>query len=673
MKTNLFKIVFMIKLFLCALILTSVTSFSVVAQMTETTKTIAPGKDTVKLTLELGKPGLAVSSQLYGLMTEEINHSYDGGLYAELIQNRIFKDNATDPAHWSLVKEGGEGSIALDKTQPVNEALTECLRLDATQAGKRIGITNDGYWGIPVKPQTTYHASFYAKAGKGFTGPLTVSIETNDGSTVFAQARVSKISDQWKQYSVTLTTSREVKPSTTNRFVISTTGTGTVWFNLVSLFPPTWQNRPNGNRIDIMQLMADMKPSFLRLPGGNFLEGDSISQRFPWKTTLGGLDKRPGHPGCWKYRASDGMGLLEFLEWCEDLKMEPVLAVFAGYALKKQYIEPGAALNPFVDEALEEIEYVTGGPDTKWGAERIKNGHPKPFPLTYVEIGNEDFFDKSGSYEGRYAQFHDAIRKKYPQLKLIATTKVKSRQPDLIDEHYYRNAMQMQDDANRYDSYDRSGSQIFVGEWATREGDPTTNLNAALGDAAWMTGMERNSDVVKMQCYAPLFVNVNPNGMQWKSDLIGYDAISSYGAPSYYAQKMFSNYLGNTLIPASAKNIPSITWQQPKKRTGEVPPAKQVATLFYSATRNSEIGSIYLKIVNTADVAQIVHIDLDGVKSVKPQGVSVVLTSGDAKDTNSITEPTKIVPVTTKINGLGLNFTQTIAPLSVNVLQIETK
>jgi alpha-N-arabinofuranosidase len=643
------------------------------AQALDSLNVLEPGKQPVKLSLDLSKIGAAVNPKFFGLMTEEINYSYDGGLYAELIQNRIFKNNAKTPDHWSLVTTGdAAGTISLDNSQAINNALTVCLKLETTKAGKRVGIANDGFWGIPVKPLTTYKASFYAKADKA-AGPFTVSIESNDGTVTFAKATVLKVTNKWQKYNVTLVTSKDVKTSSTNRFVVTTANTGTYWFNLVSLFPPTYKNRTNGNRTDIMQLLADMKPKFLRFPGGNFLEGDSINLRFQWKETLGGLENRPGHPGCWKYRASDGMGLLEFLEWCEDLNMEPILAVYAGYSLRQQHVEPGPLLVPFVNEALEEIEYVTGDVTTKWGAVRAKDGHPKPFKLTYVEIGNEDWFDRSNSYDGRFAQVYDAIRAKYPNLKLMATTPVKTRVPDLIDEHYYRNAMQFYDQAFQYDKYDRKGPKIFCGEWATREGDPTTNFNAALGDAAWMTGMERNADLVQIHCYAPLFVNVNPGGMQWKSDLIGYNALTSYGSPAYHTQKLFSQYIGNAVVPSSAKNIPSQTYTQPASRNNAAttPRAKQVATFFYSVTRNTTTGTIYLKLVNTAPVAQTIEISMNGAKAVKPEGTSVLLTAEKTTDTNTITEPNKIVPVTTKIKGLAANMTRVLAPYSINILKIE--
>lgn len=635
------------------------------------------------LTLDLDKPGAAVSPKLYGLMTEEINYSYDGGLYAELIRNRVFKDNPKTPDHWSLIQDKGKGSMTLDTKQPVNEALTVCLKLDVEETGTRVGIANDGYWGIPVKPQTTYQASFYAKTSEGAGKPLVVSIESSNGETMYALAQVKGVTSQWQRYTVTLTT-KDVKPSADTRFVISPTGAGTYWFNLVSLFPPTYHNRPNGNRPDIMQLLGDMKPAFLRFPGGNYLEGDYFSTRFAWKKTVGGLERRPGHQGPWSYRSSDGMGLLEFLEWCEDLKMEPLLAVFAGYTLKTDYLDEPAFLKPFIDEALEEIEYVTGDAGTKWGAARARDGHPEPFKLTYIEIGNEDAFDKSGSYESRFTQFYDAIRAKYPQLKIISTVGGKdplggrfpapARTPDALDEHYYRSAWQMEEDAAHYDSYSRTGPGIFVGEWATREGNPTTNFNAALGDAAWMAGMERNADVVVMSCYAPLFVNVNPGGMQWKSDLIGYNSLSSFGSPSYYAQKMFNTYLGNRIVSVTAANIPTQVQQNltPQDSAAGRQP-KVIPAMFYVATRNAQTGTIYLKVVNTLGTAQQVKIDVKGAAKVAPEGLTVTLKADKPEDTNSITEPEKIVPVTAKVKGLGRSFTRQFPAYSITVLQLEAK
>ena len=622
-----------------------------------------------------------VSPTLYGLMTEEINYSYDGGLYAELVRNRVFQDNPKAPDHWALVQEGGgRGSIALDAGQPLNAALPVSLRLEVTQlaGNQRVGVANEGFWGMAVRPNTTYRASFYAKAAAGFTGSLDLSLESADGAVVHAQAEVSDVGRDWQKYTVSLKTGA-LTPSAANRLVITLSRPGTVWLDLVSLFPPTFNDRVNGNRPDIMRLLAGMKPAFLRFPGGNYVEGRTVDTRFAWKRTIGDLADRPGHMGTWSYRSSDGMGLLEFLEWCEDLHMQPVLAVYAGLTLDRQAAATpaGPALQPFVQDALDEIEYVTGGTDTRWGMERARGGHPEPFPLTYVEIGNEDNFDRQpGSYDGRYAQFFDAIKARYPRLQLIATAKVTSRTPDVQDEHYYRQAMQFYSDTTHYDSYSRTGPKIFVGEWATREREtvPTPNLLAALGDAAWMTGLERNSDLVVMASYAPLFVNVSPGAMQWRVNLIGFDAQGSYGSPSYYAQQMFSLHHGDQILAATATGIGTQEWQPPTPRGGTTPPPKrQVPTLFFDATRQSTTGLVTLKVVNPIGTAQPARIQLAGAGQVEPRGRTLVLTAASPAATNSITEPTKVIPEGGEAGGFGPDFTYTFPPYSITVLELQTR
>src|SRR5690242_19774318 len=616
---------------------------------------------TPSLTLHVNEAKENVSPTLYGLMTEEINHSYDGGLYGELIRNRIFKDSKTEPEGWSIVKDNAADSASIhliaadenhitydERGQAINGALSTCLRLTVEKVSGRVGIANEGFWGIPVRPSTTYRASFYIKGTarkepfrwpwepkpttlplpdieNNTPGPITVSIESNDGKTVYASGTINlEKSNLWKKYQLNLTTAANVTPTKDARFVISTDRKGLYYFNLVSLFPPTYNNRSNGNRQDLMQMLVDMHPKFLRFPGGNFLEGPLITDAFPWKTTLGPIDGRPGHKGSWGYRASDGMGLLEFLEWTQDMGAEPILAVYAGYSLQGDHIDAGPLLQPYVEDALHEIEYVIGDTTTYWGAKRAADGHPEPFKLKYVEVGNEDWFDRSNSYSGRFNQFRTAIETKYPQLTCISTIpatqypsmSVKGKEAAIVDEHYYRDSWDMWENASQYDKYNRNGPKIFVGEWATREGAPTTNLNAALGDAAWMTGMERNSDLVIMSCYAPLFVNVNtatataPKAWQWDSDLIGYNALNSYGSPSYYVQKIFSEYLGNKIVPATVASIPTQNAPLTKEDSAKNIKSKSVPTIFYSATMNDTTGTIFLKVVNTIGKKQTIKINL---------------------------------------------------------------
>ena len=602
-------------------------------------------------------------------MTEEINYSYDGGLYGELIRNRAFLNHEKDAVNWSLTKDNGaEGEMTVTDQAPLTDKLPKSLKVDITAAvaNKRVIIANEGYWGIPVKPNTTYRASFYVKSARDeknkkgaiisrrFDGPLWVSLINKNGGKILAQAETPIVNEHWQKFEIVLTTGADVKPSAENKFVISAGNTGTFYLSLVSLFPPTYKDRVNGNRIDIMEKLAAMKPKFLRFPGGNYVEGDTLWERFDWKATRGSLPFRPGHRSCWNYRSTDGMGLLEFMGWCEDLNMAPVLAVYAGYSLRQQPVEPGSLLEPYVTEALEEIEYLTGDAKaTYWGAQRAKDGHPAPFTLKYIEIGNEDYFDHSKSYDARFTQFFDAFKAKYPQLQLIATAPVKTRKPDLIDDHYYRNANAFFKDIHHYDNADRNGPKIFVGEWATREGSPTTNLNAALGDAAWMTGMERNSDLIVMHCYAPLFVNVNPGGMQWSSDLIGYDALNSYGSPSFYAQAMFANNIGDALPKTEFK-------------------ASADLLLPYSVTVDTKSRIVFVKAVNPGAAPQPLQINLKGAQATTFEGQEITLNGANPTDTNSISDPVKIVPATAPVK-VSATFARTLKPYSVTVLKLAEK
>jgi alpha-N-arabinofuranosidase len=505
---------------------------------------------------------------------------------------------------------------------------------------------------MAVRSDTTYKGSLYAKADSADIGPITASLVNDITGKTVAVATLPTLSTEWKKYDFTLTTGK-VETSSDNHLLLTVGHPGKLWIDLISLFPPTYKNRENGNRPDLMEMMAGMHPKFLRLPGGNYLEGDLIDERFDWKNTIGPLVDRPTHRSPWNYQSSDGMGLLEFLEWTEDLKIDTVLAVYAGYSLKGDHIVPGPALTPFVQDALDEIEFATGDTSTKWGAVRAKLGHPAPFPVKYIEIGNEDEFDHSGSYEGRYTQFYKAIKAKYPQFQLIATAPLKRMKPDVLDDHYYKRADEFYADVHHYDNEDRNGPKIFVGEWATREGSPTTNMGAALGDAAWMTGMERNSDLIVMASYAPLFVNVNPGGMQWESDLIGYDALTSYGAPSYYAQSMFAEYLG-TSVPAS-----SLTGANPR--------------FFYSITSDTAKGKAYLKLVNASSTAQPVEINITAGYAIGPTGTLISLTGTNAAETNTISAPTRIVPIKTPLKNLGPKFNHVVPPYSIQVLELQTK
>jgi alpha-N-arabinofuranosidase len=615
------------------------------------------------LTIDTTRPAGNVSPTLYGIMTEEINHSYDGGLYAELVSNRTFQTNrGLSLENWTLIQNGtSQATLAIDKTTGPSAAIAHSMKLVAQSAAPKaeVGFYNTGFWGMAVRPATTYHGSFYAKAEGPEIGSITIRLVNDRTGAVAASTVVPSLSVSWQRYEYTLKTGA-LAASADNHLEFLVQHSGTAWFSLLSLFPPTYKDEPNGKRIDLMEKLAALHPAFLRFPGGNYLEGDHLNEHYEWKKTLGPLVDRPTHPTPWTYRSSDGIGLLEFLDWCEDLHMEPLLAVFSGYSLLQEHVTPGKDLEPYVQDALDEIEYVTGDTATRRGAERAKDGHPAPFPLKFVEIGNEEYHDPSGTYDARYAQFYRAIKKVHPELQLVAAAPVQLVRPDILDDndhalhtHFYRTAQQFFQDVHRYDDYDRSGPKILVGEWATREGSPTTNLGAALGDAAWMTGLERNSDIVVMASYAPLFVNVEPGGMQWPSDLIGYDALTSYGSPSYYAQVMFSTHLGNQILDSK------LDTSNPR--------------LFESATYNSKTQHLYIKLVNASSIAQPVAIKLSGAAHVQSKAKVVTLSGKTTEETNSIREPTRIVPVSSTLVDAAPTFNHLVPKYSIQVLDLSLR
>ncbi|HSU18913.1 MAG TPA: alpha-L-arabinofuranosidase C-terminal domain-containing protein [Acidobacteriaceae bacterium] len=608
-----------------------------------------------QLTIEPENIVTPVSPMLYGMMTEEINHSYDGGLYAEMLMNRTFRGSWEGVSQWYLMRNGeAAAGMKIDRDSGPSKALPYSLKVtvDSASPGNEAGVTNSGFWGIALKPHTTYNGSFYGEFDDASIGPVKAQLISDDTGAVLASADVQVHGGGWSQYTFALTTGA-ITPSTTNHFALSVAHAGTFHLQLASLMPPTFHNRPNGNRPDLMEKMAGLHPHFLRLPGGNYLEGDRLQDWYNWKETIGPLVDRPGHQAPWSYWSTDGLGLLEFLEWCEDLKIEPVLAVYAGYSLRQQHVNPGKDLDPYVQAAVDEVQYVTGDTSTKWGAERAKDGHPAPFPLHYIEIGNEDFFDRSGSYPERFAQFASALRKQYPQYKLIATTPITEKhedeQPDLIDDHYYKSPADMMDMVHHYDNAPRNGPKIFVGEWATRSGTPTPNFGDALGDAAWMTSMERNSDLIVMASYAPLLVNVNPGAMQWPTDLIGFDAEKSYASPSYWAQSLFGGHIGDG-TPKSAL----------------IGGGKY---FFYSATVDSKTHVLHLKLVNASSESQPLTVDLNGVKGSHAAHV-YTLHAASYQATNSITEPNVIHPVESRLQLSMEKWNHAVPAFTIEVIDI---
>jgi alpha-L-arabinofuranosidase len=606
------------------------------------------------LTVDASKVGPAINSTQFGVFMEEINHAGDGGLDGQLIRNSDLRGDLSDALSWQAVNSaGGQGSISIDGSHPLNHANPISLKLSIGNLplGGRVGVANIGYWGIPVEPSTSYQVSFFARSDRPATGPLTVDLESNGGQ-VWASATIPGITNRWAEYSTALTTGPLVAPSLSNRFVISTSDPAaagsTLWFTIVTVFPPSYDAIQNGLRSDLMGRIAALHPGYFRLPGGNYLEGDSVNSRFDWSDTVGPLQDRPGHFDTpWGYWSDDYMGLLEYLEAAEEVGAAPLLSVWDGYALNGTVV-PQDQLEPYVQDALDEIHYAVDPITTTWGAMRAADGHPAPFELMGVEIGNEDGKDRSGSYNAyRYPMFYDAIKAAFPGMPVVATTPVTSRPIDILDEHFYNeHSSWFADNAHRFDNVSRTGPKVLVGEYAVTPGPGPPTLADALGEAAFLTGLERDADVVIGASYAPLLGNVND--LDRDNILIGYNGLSSYGSPSYYALKMLSTQHGDHVVGSQVVSGPG--------------------TLFDVVSQ--DVDHTYIAVINDGPLAAPTRIKLTGV-SPPSSGTATVL-AGDPAATNSLTDPTRVTPRTTVLDRLRATFTYTFAPSSVTVLQLDS-
>ncbi|MDP4182775.1 MAG: AbfB domain-containing protein [Bacillota bacterium] len=603
------------------------------------------GTNKSAITINADKPQTAISQSLYGIFFEDINHAADGGLYAELIRNRSFEDNASTPDSWSLVNStGSTGSMALDTTNNLNSAQGRSLKLTASSvaANGRIGIANTGFWGVNIVNGATYTVTFFAKCSSGYNGSIKASMENADSTVKYAETTVTGLTTEWKKFTASMKASGS---NGSGRFLLSTDKPGTIWFDVVSCFPPTYKDRPNGLRNDLLTMVNDLKPRFNRFPGGCFVEGDKMANAFRWKNTIGPIETRTGHLNLWGYRTSDGMGYHEFLQMCEDTNSEPLYVCNVGMAH-----DDNVPMEPFIQEALDAIEYANGATTTTWGAKRAANGHPEPFNIKYVEIGNEENFQKA-TYSARYQSFYNAIKAKYPNIICIANCDISGSTIDYIDEHYYDTPQFFMNNATKYDKYVRTGPKIYVGEYAVTKNCGQGNLIAAIGEAAFMTGLERNSDVVKMASYAPLYVNSNDR--KWNPDAIVYNSSQVYGTPSYYAQKMFSQNLGSNILLTTFSGSNT--------------------SFFFTTSKDNATGDIILKAVNATANNENSTIKINGASYIDSTGSAIVMSNSDPNAENSFTAPTKVAPVTKIVSGISSSFDYTFSPYSVTVLRIKTK
>lgn len=533
-----------------------------------------------------------VPPTLYGIFMEEISHAFDGGIYAELIQNRSFEEGVLPPGMklvkkpdgalkleltslpasvptnrwdmpwpwfmglgwdtnralvgWSLLQEGGaKGEMQLTEANPMNAASSRSLAMTITpseDATGRVALVNSGYWGINVQAGTSYKLKFDLRP-ESYEGQISASLESDAGK-VLARHDFGLVtsSASWKEFTASL---QATNTDPHAHFVLSFRGQGGLQVDWVSLFPPTYKNWPNGLRPDLAKYLADYHPAFIRYPGGCYVEGYSWEQAPDWRRMVCPPEDRPGMWGYWGYRSDDGFGYHEYLQFCEDIGAQACYVTWAGMTAHPDDNVPLEQLGPVIQRTLDAIEYAIGPVTSKWGAVRAKMGHPKPFPLKYVEIGNEHPPAIYGDY---YQKFREAIKAKYPQIVVImsmfwsglneaAIVRVGDTNIDMVDEHAYHDGAWIRSHFDYFDHYPRKPWNIYVGEYASQ--DHSGDWNGALGDSVYLMMLERNGDLVKMASYAPLFANVNDRN--WGVNLIEFDASRSFAHASYYVQKVFND------------------------------------------------------------------------------------------------------------------------------------
>ena len=622
------------------------------------------------LDVQTQKPGAPVQSTMYGIFFEDINYAADGGLYAELVMNRSF-EFPNHFAGWDI-----SGKVMLLSDSPFDKN-PNCVRLaPAGHGDKHTMIENHGFFGMGVKGGEDYRFSVWARVPGGGSAKLWVDLV--DNATMGDDQKIGNVGvdvsgKEWKKYTAIIKPKRTFDKAHLRVWGDSKT---TVDVDHVSLFPvKTWKGRENGMRQDLAQALYDMHPGVFRFPGGCIVEGTDLETRYNWKNSVGPVENRPLNENRWHYTftsryfpnyyQSYGLGFFEFFQLCEDFGCEPLPVISCGLSCQFQNPDPTKpgvhvpvdALDDYIQDALDLVEFANGPADSKWGKVRAEMGHPEPFNLKFLGVGNEqwDYDEKHGGYgpvfTERLKKFSDALRAKYPQLKLIGTTgpnsegwdfdllqpRMKELKVDLYDEHYYRNEQWFLSHGLRYDSYDRKGPRVFAGEYACHgKGKKWNHFETSLYEAAHMTGIERNADLVHMATYAPLFAHVE--GWQWRPDAIWYDNLRSFKSVSYYVQQMFAmnkgtNVLSLTTVPAGAKKPVPVAGQE------------GMDGLFASSVYDSTTGEVIIKVVNTSKQAQDITLNLLGMKNGGTAQTLTLHHDGSLDDENTLDHPDLICPV----------------------------
>jgi len=632
------------------------------------------------ITVKANEIKATIQPTMWGVFFEDINMGADGGIYAELIKNRSFEFTKPMMGWKILGKPVTEGDFLLLNRQAINTNNPRFLRVTLHNNAKgTLGLNNEGFRKMGIKEKMGYDFSLMYRTSSSNIR-LHVELVNEAGENIGGTSvTTSPSGDAWKKVSSSFTATATDPAAKLN---IWFEGDGVVDVDMVSLFPQdTWKQRPGGMRADMIQMLADMKPGFIRFPGGCIVEGFDLSQRYQWKKTIGPIEERQLIINRWNFEFAHrptpdyfqtfGLGFFEYFQLAEDVGAEPLPILNAGMACQFNSAEvvPLGQLDPYVQDALDLIEFANGDSTTRWGKVRASLGHPAPFNLKLMGIGNENW---GPQYIERLKVFTKAIKDKYPNIKLINSSgtdpngarfdylngELRNMKADIIDEHYYRRPEWFLQNASRYDNYDRKGSQVFAGEYAAQS-DKTVSINnrnnwgTAIAEAAFMTGMERNADVVCMASYAPLFAHVD--GWQWTPDMIWVDNLNTYGTPNYYVQKMFSLNKGTNVVPMLNNNHP-LSGQD---------------SLYASAAIDRNTNELIMKIVNASGKSQSRDIQVEGIKSLNPNATLTILKSDKLDEVNSIAHPANVKPTEQNIKLKGKKITLALAPYSFTIVRVK--
>lgn len=632
------------------------------------------------LVVDFKDTGIKIQPTMYGIFFEDINFAADGGLYAEMIKNRSFEFlnplmgwiEPNSNKH-SFNQNSGIASAIKYIGNPSNKNF---IRIKIND-DKGYEILNEGFRGIGIHKNAAYNFYISAKKSSGDIKKINIQLIDKDG-IVLGETHIVPTSTDWDNYTTQLTS---LKTEEKAQLKITFDGTGEIDLDMISLFPvDTWKGRKNGLRKDLVQLLADMNPGFLRFPGGCIVEGRTLEQRYQWKKTVGAVEDRELLINRWNtefkhkpspdYFQSFGLGFFEYFLLSEDIGAEPLPILSCGIACQFNTGElvPMEELDSYVQDALDLIEFANGGINTSWGKVRIEMGHPEKFNLKYIGVGNEQW---GPAYIERFKVFEKAIKNKYPNMIIVSGSgpfsdgdyfeygweELKKLNAEIVDEHYYKNPQWFRENAARYDSYDRKGPKIFAGEYAAHpkeveDGPKENNWEAALSEAAFMTGLERNAEVVYLTSYAPLMAHID--AFQWAPDMIWFNNLQSYGTVNYQVQKMYATNKGTNLIEITIDGKP-VTGQN---------------NLYASAVKDIEKGEVIIKLVNTSNKIQYINIQLKGQKLVT-RGKAIVLKSEHLEDGNSLEFPNKISPDEKEITLNGEKLEIEVAPYSFTILNFK--